>query len=124
MTAPENRRRPARAAVLQPVAGGRSPVRHGKTRRQGTQRQARPGYRDANSMSPKPRNPPKKPMGGPRTYGRLQRALDDTARREIQAALKEASGNVTGAASLLGISRRWLWKRMAALQIDPQPHRD
>jgi DNA-binding NtrC family response regulator len=65
-----------------------------------------------------------KSRGGPRTYGRLQRALDETARREILAALKEASGNVTETAASLGISRRGLWKRMSALGIDPQTHRE
>jgi transcriptional regulator of acetoin/glycerol metabolism len=61
--------------------------------------------------------------GGPRTQGRLQKALDDTARREIKAALKEAGGNVTAAAAALGISRPGLWKRMTVLGIDPNPHR-
>jgi DNA-binding NtrC family response regulator len=62
------------------------------------------------------RNP--KPKGGPRTYGRLQRALDDAARREIEAALKETGGNVTHAAKALGISRISLRARMNALRID------
>jgi transcriptional regulator of acetoin/glycerol metabolism len=44
--------------------------------------------------------------------------LDEAARREITAALRESEGNVTAAAIALGISRRGLWKRMAALGID------
>ncbi len=58
-----------------------------------------------------------KPAGGPRTYGRLQRALDDAARREIEAALKETGGNVSEAARALGVNRVSLWKRMRALGI-------
>ena len=63
---------------------------------------------------------PKKVKGGPRTHGRLQRALDDTARREITAALKEADGVVTEAARLLGVSRISLRARMNTLGIEPQ----
>jgi DNA-binding NtrC family response regulator len=59
----------------------------------------------------------KRPAGGPRTYGRLQRALDDAARREIEAALSETSGNVSEAARVLGIGRPRLWERMKALGI-------
>jgi len=66
---------------------------------------------------------PTRPRGGPRTHGRLQQALDEAARREIQAALKETNGNVTEAATALGISRRGLWKRIAALGIDAEIHR-
>jgi DNA-binding NtrC family response regulator len=60
------------------------------------------------------------PGGGPRTYGRLQRALDEAARREIQAALKETGDNVSEAARVLGIGRPRLWARMKALGILPQ----
>jgi transcriptional regulator of acetoin/glycerol metabolism len=56
-------------------------------------------------------------MGGPRTYGRLQRALDDCARREIEAALRETGGNVSEAARALGIGRPRLWARMKALGV-------
>jgi transcriptional regulator of acetoin/glycerol metabolism len=80
----------------------------------------------AASMSPprKPATPrPKKPKGGPRTYGRLQRVLDEAARKEILAVLQETNGNVTEAAVALGISRRGLWKRIAALGIDAEAHR-
>lgn len=59
----------------------------------------------------------RKPRGGPRTYGRLQRALDDAARREIEAALKETGGNVSEAARVLGITRASLWARMRSLNI-------
>lgn len=58
-----------------------------------------------------------KPRGGPRTYGRLQRALDDAARREIKAVLRETGGQVVAAATSLGISKVALWKRMRALGI-------
>jgi DNA-binding NtrC family response regulator len=61
-----------------------------------------------------------RPGGGPRTYGRLQRALDEAARREIEAALKETSGNVSEAARVLGIGRPNLWARMKALGILPR----
>jgi len=65
----------------------------------------------------KPRKPAKRPGGGPRTYGRLQRALDDAARHEIEAVLKETGGNVSEAARVLGIGRPRLWARMQALSI-------
>lgn len=86
----------------------------GKTRRAG------PGYSRRSSMAAsrktRPR-PPKKPMGGPRTFGRLQQALDETARREISAALEETGGAVVAAAKVLGISKVSLWRRMKALGI-------
>jgi DNA-binding NtrC family response regulator len=61
-----------------------------------------------------------KPKGGPRTHGRFQRALDEAARREIEAALKETGGNVSEAAKVLGIGRPNLWARMKALSIVPR----
>ena len=65
-------------------------------------------------------NTPGRPgaKGGARTYGRLQRALDATARREIAAALKESKGNVTHAAKALGITRIALRARMNSLGVD------
>ncbi len=57
-------------------------------------------------------------MGGPRTYGRLQRALDDAAKREIEATLRETGGNISATARVLGVNRVSLWKRMRALGID------
>ena len=66
------------------------------------------------AASKRPRKAPKRPMGGPRTYGRLQKALDEAARREIEAALAE-TGGVVAAAKALGISKVALWKRMRAL---------
>lgn len=54
---------------------------------------------------------------GPRSAGRLQRAIDETVTREIKAALAEAGGMVA-AARLLGISKVALWKRMRSLGID------
>lgn len=59
-----------------------------------------------------------KSEGGPRTYGRFQRAMDECARREIEAALREADGVVVEAAKLLGMSRISLRARMNALGID------
>ncbi len=60
---------------------------------------------------------------GPRSTGRLQRAIDETVRREITAALTETGGNVVRAASLLGISQPSIYSRMAALAIDPDRYR-
>lgn len=65
----------------------------------------------------------RKPAGGPRTHGRLQRALDTAARRLIREALQATQGNVVRAAAWLGISRRGLWKRLSALAIDPERYR-
>ena len=64
-----------------------------------------------------------KPLGGPRTFGRLQRALDDAARAEIDAALKETSGNVTHAAQALGISQPALLRRLNTLGIAADRYR-
>ena len=47
-------------------------------------------------------------------------ALDEAARREIEAALKETSGNVSESARVLGIARPNLWARMKALAIVPR----
>jgi len=69
-------------------------------------------------MKPRTTKRPKPtPQGGPRTFGRLQRALDDAARREIEAALRETAGNVTRAARALGISQPALLRRINALRI-------
>jgi DNA-binding NtrC family response regulator len=69
--------------------------------------------------SPKPstRRKPKPGSTGPRSAGRLQRAIDETVRREIEAALRESGGVITEAARLLGISRIALRARMNALGI-------
>lgn len=86
----------------------------------GRRRTARPESRYCTDQMPHARTtrkPAPKPSGGPRTYGRLQRALDDAARREIKAALKESGGNVSEAARLLGIGRPRLWARMKVLGI-------
>jgi DNA-binding NtrC family response regulator len=64
-----------------------------------------------------------KSQGGPRTFGRLQRALDDAARAEIDAALKETGGNVTHAARALGISQPALLRRLNALGITADRYR-
>jgi len=66
------------------------------------------------------RTPPRKPKpgsAGPRSTGRLQRAIDDVVRREIAAALREADGQVVEAARLLGITRISLWARMRSLGV-------
>jgi len=79
------------------------------------------GYRsDRMTQARKPRKPAGNTKGGPRTHGRFQRALDDAARREIEAALKETSGNVSEAARVLGVGRPRLWARMKALGIVPR----
>lgn len=54
---------------------------------------------------------------GPRSAGRLQRALDATAKREIEAALRETEGNVTRAAHALGLTRVALIKRLQSLDV-------
>lgn len=66
---------------------------------------------------PKPHTAPGPGMTGPRSTGRLQRAIDATVRRELTAALKESKGNVTHAARLLGVSRIALRARMNKLGI-------
>lgn len=60
---------------------------------------------------------------GPRSAGRLQRALDAAARREITAALRETAGNVVQAARVLGISQPGMYKRLRGLGIDPTAFR-
>ena len=69
------------------------------------------------------RGPSRPGTAGPRSTGRLQRALDATARREIEAALRESEGNVVQAARALGISQPGMYKRLAGLGIDPAKHR-
>jgi DNA-binding NtrC family response regulator len=71
--------------------------------------------------SPKRKHAPGK--AGPRSAGRLQRALDTAATREIKAALRETGGNVVRAARLLGISQPSMYGRMTALGINPAKHR-
>ena len=83
----------------------------------------RPQSRYRSGQMPRPskaRKPARKPQGGPHTFGRLQRALDEAARREIEAALKETSGNVSESARVLGIARPNLWAGMKALAIVPR----
>ena len=72
-------------------------------------------------MTPAPtrrRRKPKPGTAGPRSGGRLQKALDETATREIEAALQETDGAIVAAAKILGISKVALWKRMRALGIE------
>jgi DNA-binding NtrC family response regulator len=101
------------------AAADQGPV---KARRRGDRVRRRgkgtPGYGGSpDYIMPRKRTP--KTKGGPRTYGRLQRALDEAARREIEAALKETGGQIGEAAAVLGISKVALWKRMKALEIRP-----
>lgn len=72
---------------------------------------ARKNVRTALARKPKPG------AAGPRSAGRLQRAIDETVKREINAALEETAGNVTHAAKALGISRIALRARMNALHV-------
>ena len=60
---------------------------------------------------------------GPRSAGRLQRAIDDAVRREILAALKETAGNVAAAARALGLTEKGLRKRLSSMRIDPNRYR-
>jgi transcriptional regulator of acetoin/glycerol metabolism len=68
---------------------------------------------------PTPTRPrkPKPGTAGPRSTGRLQRAIDGAVAREIQAALKETDGGILAAAKLLGISKVSLWKRIKTLGL-------
>lgn len=66
---------------------------------------------------PPARRKPKPGTAGPRSAGRLQRAIDEAARREITAALRETDGKLSAAAKVLGISYVALWARMKALGI-------
>jgi DNA-binding NtrC family response regulator len=70
-----------------------------------------------------PRRHAKPGTTGPRSTGRLQRAIDEAVRREIAAALRETGGNVVRAAQALGISQPGLYKRLTALGIDPAKYR-
>jgi transcriptional regulator with GAF, ATPase, and Fis domain len=75
----------------------------------------------ARKMTIERKGPPRRRLkpgtAGPRSAGRLQRAIDETVRREIKSALAEANGVITDAARLLGISRIALRARMNALGI-------
>jgi DNA-binding NtrC family response regulator len=74
-----------------------------------------------------PRRPnarkPKPGTAGPRSAGRLQRALDATAKREIEAALRETDGNVTRAAGALGLTRVALIRRLRSLDLEAEKYR-
>jgi len=83
---------------------------------------AHPGLKWRGDMAKKAPTP-KPGTAGPRSAGRLQRAIDAAAHKEIRAALEENEGNVTHAAKALGITSRALWKRMATLEIDPNAFR-
>jgi transcriptional regulator with GAF, ATPase, and Fis domain len=77
-------------------------------------------------MSPRTksvRGNPRLGTSGPRSTGRLQRAIDATVRKEIQAALRETTGNVAAAARLLGVTEMAIRKRLRSLQIDPNRFR-
>jgi transcriptional regulator with GAF, ATPase, and Fis domain len=77
-------------------------------------------------MSRRTKSVPSKPRlgtAGPRSTGRLQRAIDATVRKEIQAALRETAGNLAAAARLLGVTEMAIRKRLRSLQIDPNRFR-
>jgi DNA-binding NtrC family response regulator len=65
----------------------------------------------------------KKPIGGPRSQGLHQRALDEASRRVITDVLRETEGNVKEAARVLGLNRVSLIRRMKTLGIDADEHR-
>jgi DNA-binding NtrC family response regulator len=74
----------------------------------------------------RPKRPPPKPKpgtAGPRSAGRLQRAIDASVTREIEAALRETAGNVTRSAAALGITRAALIGRLRSLGIDAAAYR-
>ena len=52
--------------------------------------------------------------------GPLDHLLNETERREILKALRQAGGERTQAANMLGITRSRLYRRMEALGIDPK----
>jgi DNA-binding NtrC family response regulator len=66
-----------------------------------------------------PRKVAKAGRAGPRSTGRLQRAIDEAARREIVAALKETGGNVAAASRALGVTEMGLRKRLRSMTVDP-----
>jgi DNA-binding NtrC family response regulator len=49
--------------------------------------------------------------------------LDEAARREIEAALKETGGNVAAAARALGVTEKGLRIRLQSMRIDPDQFR-
>ena len=67
--------------------------------------------------------PTTKSTSGPRSAGRLQRAIDATVRREITKALRESEGNMAEAARRLGITYMALYKRLRALGISADSYR-
>ena len=66
---------------------------------------------------------PKPGAAGPRSTGRLQRAIDEVVKREIEAALRESGGNVAASARALGITEMAIRKRLRSLRIDPDTYR-
>lgn len=79
-------------------------------------------------MKGKARSPTRRqtaPAGsaGPRSSGRLQRAIDAVVVREIVAALRENGGNVAASARALGITEMAIRKRLRSLRIDPDAYR-
>lgn len=69
------------------------------------------------------RTPKRTKAAGPRSAGRLQRAIDDLVREMVTAAMTEAGGNVSEAARALGISRAGLWNRLTAFGLDADTFR-
>jgi DNA-binding NtrC family response regulator len=64
-----------------------------------------------------------KGAAGPRSGGRLQRAIDQAVRREVGEALRETTGNVAAAARTLGVTEMGLRKRLRSLGMDPGRYR-
>lgn len=60
---------------------------------------------------------------GPRSAGRLQRAIDAAVKREIVAALRETGGNVAATARALGVTEMAVRKRLRSLGLDPASYR-
>jgi DNA-binding NtrC family response regulator len=98
----------------------------GSATSRGSRRRAGPSYPRREAMPRRPptaRRNPKPGTGGPRSTGRLQRAIDTVVKHEIEAALSETDGNVVRAARVLGISQPGLYKRLIALGIEPDHFR-
>jgi len=59
------------------------------------------------------------PPGSPGSPGRLERDADQPSREAIEAALREAGGNISRAAQSLGLSRQALYRRMERFNLRP-----
>jgi len=59
------------------------------------------------------------PPGSPGSPGRPERDADQPSREAIEAALREAGGNISRAAQSLGLSRQALYRRMERFNLRP-----